>query len=214
MENAPGISLHSLFEKDIFAKACSSAGGVLRKLHRLGADDLNNHTKLDELGSLQKLLELVYSMYPEFKESFEKEYKELALSAGEDFPGGVFAHRDFFDKQILYSDDRTTLLDCDNAAAADPALDAGNFVAHLALRKLQHPHCSRNIQNGIDEFMSSYGNLEESFIKRAFWWIRASRLRLAALYLLRPRWREIVHIFFNKPIDFLGQQVPGGINGK
>lgn len=212
MENAPGISLHSLFEKDIFTKACSAAGGILRKLHRLDVDDLNNHTKLDELGNLRRLLELIYSMYPEFKESFDREYKKLANSAGDDFPGNVFAHRDFFEKQILFSDDRTTVLDCDNAAAADPALDAGNFVAHLALRKLQHPHCSRNIRKGMDEFMTSYGNSEEPFTKRVFWWIRASRLRLAALYSLRPRWRDSVRDLLIQPITLLGQKVPGGVN--
>jgi len=214
MEDAPGISLHSLFEKDIFIKACSAAGRVLCKLHRLNADDLNNHTKLDELGNLRKLLELIYSMYPEIKESFNQEYKKLAESAGNDCPGNVFAHRDFFDKQILYSDNRTTLLDCDNAAAADPALDAGNFIAHLALRRLQHSHCSRNIQSGMDEFMTLYGNLEDSFIKRVFWWIQASRLRLAALYSLRPRWRNSVGDLLIQPITLLGQKVPGGINGK
>jgi len=214
MENAPGISLHSLFEKDIFVKACSAAGGILRKLHRLDVDDLNNHTKLDELGNLRRLLELIYSMYPEFRESFDKEYNKLTKSAGDDFPGNVFAHRDFFDKQILYSDDRTTLLDCDNAAAADPALDVGNFMAHLAMRILQHDHCSRNIQNGVDEFMTSYGDSEESFIKRVFWWIQASRLRLAALYSLRPRWRDSAYKLLTQPIMLLGQQVPGGINEK
>jgi hypothetical protein len=214
MENAPGISLHSLFEKDIFIKACSAAGGILCRLHKLDADDLNNHTKLDELGNLRKLLELIYSMYPEFKEFFDQEYKKLAESAGDDFPDNVFAHRDFFDKQVLFSENRTTLLDCDNAASADPALDAGNFIAHLSLRKLQHPDCARNLQGGIDAFIKSYGKFDESFLVRTVWWIRASRLRLAALYLLRPRWREIVHMFLNRPMDFLGQRVPGGINGK
>jgi len=214
MENAPGISLHSLFEKDIFVKACSAAGGILRKLHRLDVDDLNNHTKLDELGNLRKLLELIYSMYPEIKGFFDKEYEKLSKCAGDDFPGNVFTHRDFFDKQILYSDDRTTLLDCDNAAAADPALDVGNFVAHLALRILQHNHCSRDIQNGVDEFMTSYGNSEETFIMRVFWWIQVSRLRLAALYSLRPRWRNSAYKLLTQPIMLLGQQVPGGINEK
>jgi hypothetical protein len=214
MENAPGISLHFLMEKDIFVSACSAAGSILRKLHKLNADELKNHTKLDELGNLQRMLELINNMYPDLEDTFNKELDNLSKSAGADYSENVCSHRDFFDKQILFSENRTTLLDYDNAAAADPALDVGNFIAHMALRKLQHPDCSGNIRSGTEAFMTSYGNIRESFLARTSWWIRASRLRLAALYLLRPRWRDLAYKLLTQPIDLLGQKVTGGINEK
>jgi hypothetical protein len=214
MEDAPGISLHFLMEKDIFVSACSAAGRTLRKLHNLEADDLKNHSKLDELGNLRKLLELINNMYPEFKDSFNKELENLTKSAVVEYSENVFSHRDFFDKQMLFSESRSTLLDCDNAAAADPALDVGNFIAHLTLREMQHPDCSGNIRSGSEAFMTSYGEYNESFLTRTIWWIRASRLRLASLYLLRPRWRDLAFKLLTQPIDFLGQRVPGGINEK
>lgn len=214
MESAPGISLHFLMERDIFIDACSAAGGMLRKLHKLNADGLKNHTKLDELGNLRKLLELIYYMYPELEDTFNKEFNRLSKNAGADYSENVFSHRDFFDKQILFSENRTTLLDCDNATAADPALDVGNFIAHMALRKLQHPHCSDNISSGSEAFMNSYGNFHEGFLTRTTWWSQATRLRLAALYLLRPRWRDSAYKLLTQPIDLFGRKVSGGINEK
>lgn len=214
MEDAPGISLHFLMEKDIFAKACSAAGSTLRKLHNLGADDLKNHTKLDELGNLRKLLELINNMYPDLEDTFNKELENLTKSAVVEYSENVFSHRDFFDKQMLFSENRLTLLDYDNAASADRALDMGNFIAHLALRKMQHPDCSGNIRSGSEAFMTAYGDFKESFLARTIWWIRASRLRLAALYLLRPRWRDLARELLTHPIDLLGKPVPGGINEK
>ena len=214
MENVPGISLHLLMEKDIFIKACSAAGGTLRKLHNLDADELKNHSKLDELGNLQRLLELIFDMYPNLEDTFNKELNSLKKNAGADYPENVYSHRDFFDKQILHSENHTTLLDYDNAAAADPALDAGNFLAHLTLRMLQHPRCSGNIRDGSGAFLASYGDFQKSFLTRTAWWTKASRLRLAALYLLRPRWRDSAYKLLTQPTDLLGQQAHGGINEK
>jgi thiamine kinase-like enzyme len=199
-------------EKDIFVNACSAAGSTLRKLHNLDADELKNHTKLDELGNLQRLLKLIINMYPDLEDIFNKELNGLTKNAGADHPAKVYAHRDYFDKQILYSHNRTTLLDYDNAAAADPALDVGNFLAHMSLRSLQHPHCSANIRNGSRAFMDAYGNFEEGFLSRAAWWSRAARLRLAALYSLRPRWRDLAYKLLNQPVDILDSKAPGGIN--
>jgi hypothetical protein len=214
MENAPGFSLHYLMEKDIFDKACFAAGGMLRKLHSLNADGLKNHSKSDELGNLRKLSELLKNMYPETEDTFSKELNSLEKIVGDEYSKNAFSHRDFFDKQILYSENRTTLLDYENAGAADPALDIGNFLAHMSLRSLQHPRCSDNIRNGSKAFLDAYGNFEEGFLSRVAWWSRASRLRLGALYLLRPRWRELAYKLLTQPINILGQQAPGGINEK
>jgi len=146
MENAPGLSLHFLFERDIFPDACSAAGRALRKLHNLYAGNLKIYTIHDELGNLQRLLELINNMFPEFKDAFNKKFNPLSNNIPDDPAAPVYAHRDFFDKQILFHENRSTLLDCDSVARADPALDSGNFIAHMTLRQLQHPDCSANIE--------------------------------------------------------------------
>jgi hypothetical protein len=202
MEFAPGLSLHSLAEKVIFPHACSSAGRILRKLHSSGAENRTVYTRMDELGNLGPILEFINDMYPEFEDVLKDRLTKLSQRD----PGGpgraVLTHRDFFDKQVLFTDKRTTLLDCDNAAIADPALDVGNFIAHLILRKLQYPDCAENIDKGIDSFIASYDVSEGHFQSRIEWWREAALLRLSALYLLRPRWRNMIPGFLIKRPEF------------
>jgi thiamine kinase-like enzyme len=150
-------------------------------------------------------------MFPECSNDLYNSLNALSNNMPDDLPETVFSHRDFFDKQLLYSERRSTLLDCDNAAKADPALDVGNFIAHLTLRKLQHPNCSANIEKGIRAFIESYGNLDDRSRLRTAWWTKASLLRLSALYLLRPRWRTIAPDLINQPINLFGHQAYGGV---
>jgi hypothetical protein len=210
MEDAPGITLHFLIGRAIFPDACSVGGRTLRKLHSLDTDGLETYTIREELGNLQRLLKLINNMYPEFGDSFRSKLNDLSNKGPGDAPEGVFSHRDFFDKQLLYSEPRSTLLDCDNAAMADPALDFGNFIAHLILRKLQHSDNSANIDKGINAFIESCGYSGSDFWRRASWWTRASLLRLFSLYLLRPRWRSIAPEILTQPLDFLKKKSYGG----
>jgi len=101
-------------------------------------------------------------------------------------------HRDFHDKQILYDGDRSVLLDCDTLAMADPALDLGNFIAHLQWRTHQSPNHSDQLAQGTRAFRRAYGAMDDGTQKRAGWWSAATLLRLACLYTWRPRWRHAV----------------------
>lgn len=214
MEDIPGLSLHFLMDKAIFGHGCSAGGRTLLKLHGIETVALKTYTIGEELGNLRKFLELISNMYPEFRDSLKSRFDDLSSGMPDEPARTVFSHRDFFDKQILYSDSRTALLDCDNAALADPALDVGNFIAHLILRKLQHPDCATNIDRGIDAFIKSYGNTGRDFTERTMWWIRAALLRLSALYLLRPRWRDIAPELLIQRLDDLEKQLSGGAYDK
>jgi hypothetical protein len=191
MENSPGTTLHLLIGKPIFEKACGQAGRMLRKLHAIEAEGLKPYTATDEMDSFGRRFRAVLGLYPRLTRSFEKMLRHLYRRRA-NIDGGydpVCAHRDYYDKQVLYTASRTTLLDCDNLALADPALDFGNFMAHLILRCMQTPEWAGDIGNGMKAFASSYGPADSDFDLRAHWWMAASLIRLAALYSLRPRWR-------------------------
>ncbi|MGB0912153.1 MAG: phosphotransferase family protein [Phaeobacter italicus] len=74
-------------------------------------------------------------------------------------------HRDLHEKQILVSDGVAGLLDFDTLCLSDPALDAGNLLAHLFFA-------------GIDE-ASLRSHLDQPGIAL---WRRAALLRLAMIY--------------------------------
>ena len=86
---------------------------------------------------------------------------------------------------------RTTLLDLDTLALGDPALDVGNFLAHLTLREDQSPEESRRIAAGRQTFIAGYQFRDAPFWERVSWWEFAALLRLVCVYVLRPRWQEM-----------------------
>ncbi|MFV0375433.1 phosphotransferase family protein [Microbacterium sp.] len=102
----------------------------------------------------------------------------------------VPAHRDLHDKQILIDDDGgLSLLDVDTVCAADAALDLGNLRAHADLRARQgvwSPRRASIARRWIDDVAAVTVPAERLAAAEA-----ASRLRLACVYLFRPRWHAL-----------------------
>ena len=92
---------------------------------------------------------------------------------------------------MLFAPERTTLLDHDTLAAGDPALDYANFLAHLTLRGLQEPSKQAAVAEGKQAFRQAYGDTAAGFADNLPWWEAGTLMRLAILYRLRPRWRQL-----------------------
>jgi len=196
MEMAPGTSLHEQAGRADFLSACAAAGRILRRLHNLPclADNSPAHTAAAELADLAVWNRRLCTIFPTCASSVENVYRLLGAHGLSDLPPAevVPVHRDFYDKQVLYAKGRTTLLDFDNISAGDPAQDVGNFLAHLELRRMQHPETGPAMARGSGAFAESYGRRDEGFARRVEWWRAATFLRLAGLYALRPRWRHLI----------------------
>ena len=190
---ARGDALHDLMGSKRLGVACQAAGRALRKLHAVQAKGLPEYTVMRELEQLRTWVLLGGKIFPEWAALLEESYDAVASSPPEECTpaGRVFIHRDFYDKQVLYSRNRTTLLDFDNAAAGDPAQDYGNFTAHLILRSRQESAQASNILRGMRAFEESYGSDDAARTARIGWWQAAALLRLSVLYALRPRWRHL-----------------------
>jgi hypothetical protein len=189
-----GTSPRSLPEKDIFNKACSAAGKTLRKLHDVEKPDLSFYSSLNEIETLKSKYGFLSKIFPSVIDDFKFAVETLEKTRKFDNNKilAVCSHRDYYDKQFLYKNNRSVIIDCDNLALADPALDYGNFTAHLELRKLQHSSKADLIDSGRKSFERSYENkTNNDFYQRAVWWEAASLIRLSMLYLLRPAWSDI-----------------------
>lgn len=100
----------------------------------------------------------------------------------------VLAHRDLHDKQLLWDGARLGLLDVDTVSAAEPELDLANLRAHVDLRVAQghwSPDRAHVARTWIDRTAADVGADPERLVAYG----AATRLRLACLYLFRPRWR-------------------------
>ena len=194
-----GKSLHSLFAERIFVDGCMAAASILNKLHSLVNESLPAYTYKDELEKLGEKIELFRRIFPGLSPRLDG-YLRLLTANSRIFDQPlkyVCSHRDFYDKQVIYSKDMATLIDCDYMAMADPALDCGNFLGHLILRRLQYPQAAQVISAGQKAFRntydySKYNTPKGGFEVRANWWKAATLLRILMLYSIRPKWQSLI----------------------
>jgi len=124
--------------------------------------------------------------------------RELLASLEEDASGlpdvaDTVVHRDFYADQVHDCGGRTAILDLDDARRGDPAVDVGNFLAHLVLRPLQFPETAAGCARARGAFLEAYrarraGSVGEGFERRVLFYEATSLLRLAGVYAGRPRW--------------------------
>ena len=107
----------------------------------------------------------------------------------------VLVHRDLHDRQLLSCQGGVGLIDFDLLCLGDHALDAANLSAHLSLRALQgQANATESTANlAAEALLDGLDRCEEQgFAQSLRFYQTATFLRLAALYHLRPRWRQVV----------------------
>ncbi len=200
MEEIEGDNLAERANHPTFVEGSRHAGELLAVLHSLSPSDRSEFTATQELSELETKVHLVTAIFPELREACRRELMHLTESLAEVNIGTstTLIHRDFYDKQVLISNDRVVLIDFDGVAAGDPAQDYGNFLAHCFLRQLQQSENSALIAAGAKAFILGYGRQSSVWLRRAAWWQSSTLLRLAVLYALRPRWRSLSYELINE----------------
>lgn len=185
-------SIHDSIQSTALPFHCGRAAMTLAKLHASHIPGLTPYSLIEELERLRWLTAITGQAFPIVALNLTRKLDDLIAVAPADYPSAyVTTHRDFYDKQVLSGEKKTVLLDCDTLALADPALDYGNFVAHLHWRGLQYPDCAGLILEGIAQFRDEYVDHSIEFHNRALWWTKATLLRLACIYSWRPRWHHL-----------------------
>ncbi|MBW4621518.1 MAG: aminoglycoside phosphotransferase family protein [Cyanosarcina radialis HA8281-LM2] len=114
------------------------------KLHQAGISPHRHHTMADELEILRDRLLKVSQAYPAWEKRLEvilDRCDRLGAETSEFPPCGI--HRDFYADQVIIDGDRLYLIDLDLYCLGHPALDLGNFIAHIteySLRVLGDPY--------------------------------------------------------------------------
>lgn len=126
---------------------------ALVKLHQTGLPATRQHTVADELRILEQRLQAVIRMEPMWADRLTRVLQGCRrVGAGlADRPlGGI--HRDFYADHVIVDGERLFLLDFDLYAVGDPALDVGNFMAHMtefSLRTWNDPAALRDVESQI-----------------------------------------------------------------
>ena len=128
----PGRTLTTLLGHPDAGRFVVAAARALRKLHQTGVPAQRRHTLSDELSNLVRRLEQVAAARPAWAARLARLAAACCRRAEVmDRAPTASVHRDFYPDQVLVAGDGVYLLDFDLYAEGDPALDVGNFLAHL-----------------------------------------------------------------------------------
>ncbi|MGI5283125.1 phosphotransferase [Nonomuraea polychroma] len=192
----PGPSLNVLLANapDDAVAFCARVSVALAALLRAPVHDLTRHTASDEVAVLRRWTADADAACA-IGLSAATEPVAAALLALPT-PQWAVCHRDLHDKQLIAIASRPDggsavgLLDLDTLAAADPALDAGNLLAHLHLRTLRG-HCAPDVATRCARALigGELGAALEPTALRIH--TAAALLRLAGVYTFRPGQRDL-----------------------
>ncbi|WP_227270468.1 aminoglycoside phosphotransferase family protein [Roseobacter weihaiensis] len=132
MEHVPGTCLRDLQDEGQ-PEPFFRAGAALGHFHKNGVVPDRVWSRDQELEVLAGALAKAAKVHP----AHQPRLKEM-LRQAEDAMGALPSqqptciHRDFYPDQVIIDDDQIWLIDLDLAALGDPAIDVGNFLAHLA----------------------------------------------------------------------------------
>jgi aminoglycoside phosphotransferase len=116
-----------------------------------------------------------------------------ALMASQPVAREVAVHRDYYVDQLFDLNGVTALFDLDDARQGDPALDVGNFLAHLTLRPWQFPELAEACAAARAPFLEAYlqhAPGDRTLLQRVQIYQATSLVRLVGVYSHRPRWAD------------------------
>ncbi len=128
----PGVTLEQLFANPKGVHFAERIAEAAHKIHRSGVPTQRRHTIADELAILHERLSITANSRPEWSSRIERIINDCE-NLGNSLPPAVVCgiHRDFYAEQIIADGETLYLLDFDLYCAGDPALDIGNFIAHI-----------------------------------------------------------------------------------
>jgi len=134
---------------------------TLYKLHSSKVTTERTHSHQDEIELLEKYLHQAATRLPDNSDDILDvlSHCKRQVNQLEALKSPTTIHRDFYHDQVLIDNDHVYLLDLDLLCNGDPALDIGNFIAHIeeqCLRQFDEPDYA---QLKIERFIQRYQEL-------------------------------------------------------
>lgn len=152
----PGVSAAELLPTPRGVPLARRLASLADKLHCTPVPTLKTHTLADELRILHERLPQVSQRYPHWRTRIERVLSACDALASI-LPSHLSVagiHRDFYSDQVLVDGDRLWLVDLDLYCQGHPALDIGNFIAHIteqSLRQLGDPNAMADRETALRE---------------------------------------------------------------
>ena len=188
---------------------------IARAIHAFHASGLDLGREHD----LDKELSLLHGRVDDLRERFPALGEEAtALHARlREMAGTLHAwrslpvHRDFYDAQVLVDGERLSMLDLDDAAMSEPAVDIANFAAHLDLMALRHPGHESGVMAARGRFLERSRALDPALDERLLAFLMATTLlRLAGIHAPREDGERIAQGLLQSARKIVSRIAPKG----
>ena len=157
LEWLPGRGLtEALAGATLDANLMALVGAALAEVHAQHPVSLLPLTRHAEADALLAVANAVAAVAPALQLRARDLAGRLAVRLGNAPPLAHPLHGDFYAKQVLVSDGAVAFLDFDEACSGDPALDLGNFVAHLERSALRGQLPPRRIEPAREALLEGY----------------------------------------------------------
>ncbi len=132
-------------------------GAALAELQRQPVAGLGNRDHDVERSRLLSQAETIGQLAPDLYPRAARLAQQLAEAPGAGTSAICTLHGDFYDRQVLIGDDdRVIILDLDNAALGEAAVDPGLFIAHLERAVLRNELDADELARFADAFLQGY----------------------------------------------------------
>jgi hypothetical protein len=141
---------------------------VAHKLHTSPVIPTKTHTTADELNLLDERLQQASQIHPQWDrriDAVRAACRQLASTLPVSTPAPI--HRDFHPGQVLIQANRFCLLDLDLFSLGDPALDIGNFIAHLSELGLREQDRAEFFSDREEGLVNRYVELNPAISREA-----------------------------------------------
>lgn len=108
------------------------AAAAIAKLHRSGVKSVKRHVLADELRILRERLAALAQRQPQWGNRIKRLQEGAEELAAQAVPARLRSiHRDFYHDNLISDDVNVHIIDLDLFCLGDPAVDIGNYTAHL-----------------------------------------------------------------------------------
>jgi Phosphotransferase enzyme family len=161
-----------------------AASDAAYRIHQADVPAKRVHTADDEKAILRTRFDALATRRPDLALSLHRILRiverRVELSLRHRPVTGV--HRDYYHDQLLVDGGHTTVVDFDLYCASDPALDIGNFVAHIQEHALRVNGDVNALRNEVDDAIDRYCDLAGAHHRAAIEaWAHLSIVRHIAL---------------------------------
>ncbi len=150
----PGVTLERRLAGPLGEHLAERVAEAAHKIHRSGVPARRRHTMVDELQILHERLGKTARAYPQWSNRIGR-IIDHCERLGNRVTSAPFCgiHRDFYADQIIADNEMLYLLDFDLYCKGDPALDIGNFIAHItefSLRNLGDASALAHVEQALE----------------------------------------------------------------